>query len=1599
MNLLKSILYVPLIEIFFTVIVCDKNYFVEEYICWNSEHITYFILSLISFFLLFILSYNFTSLSFDNKEKFSSEVSKYLIINTDLTLLICRPIYIILLELCVVTDLTNIAIIFFFISSFFCAYCIFIERKYQSYEDNISLNIKYIFNLFFFVNSLMLLISNLIKKKKFFGMFYIFIIISITFIFYFFSKKERQYNVFKKPKKTDREIYNNIRIIIQLIENKNKNRHYLLKLLSYSFNLTYGEQLTKVKNLSPLKKIVDLYNKRSKKEELSKVEFYFCQYIEDLYKDALKIFRDSPLLLVNYAIFQLEKMHRYNKAYRILLKCLFLPDLNYSQEFFIYRIKRNLEEKGVDLGKEQSNISYTYQINNLLTLVSQVSYSYSQLYNILLNNSKIMDINNLKDIAIKIDTLNNKINESYKMIESCGFNNKKISVFYDNFLKDILNDNTKKTEYLDDEFEEGIKIENNFFDINSLNLKSDIFYIVASGNNQNLGTILKISLEICELLGYSDKELLGQNINIFIPNILRIPHENFLREKVNNTTPMEEYSEKNVKNIPVYFRSSAKFLIPIFLEVGIFLDENNIPILFGKLGKNNNDFYKKCVVIINSNLIIQMFTPNAYNLLGLDSTILNNNVEISTFFLEFYSECLNYFSSHSNETKDILSIKIKLIKEIFLNNDNNIITWKNHNKFRVEWKELKIKKKIYGYSIFFEPLEPRTKEKVSFMESVCPSPKNSKSIKTQNIELFPLINKNYIPEITSKVNFDLNEKTYIMIDKNKEENNNENIKEYFKKKYTLTNYKENNKKKEESSFKNDNHSSVFESENSSNYENEYSEDSSYEEEEEKEKNENNIIKEKPTLKEIIIENPGDKYYQVKLKKVFLHVYDFKSNIIKEAKNYIVQSKMEKLLKKEKDLTHNKLMKKFSEKIDSQNVNLKFSLMKNNKEIKYDDNISNKIIEKIIKKIISPKLMNKNALYYLFFYIFQFISIVTLSIFLFITLFNSIHDIYSVYILIYTQCDLINNIGIIHYYVSEYVLLKNPHYYNFYQSNRTKYRENILKILKELYHKSMNEIISFDYDENKFSNKNKEKLKNLNTNFISCFPTDDYNNDNTMINLSPDNAIKEYVFSLFKFIISKDTEINFLNINLKFIHDNALTLSEIMSIKSEIYIDCLNSLINHTKFISFINFGIFFIISMIVCSFSVSARIKIIREKEKYLGMFYKIEPEIIKNMYLKCEKYTKIQINNDNLINTNNYFEIGNDDNEIDSLLDTKDNEYNNYVKDKYYHDIIKKKNSIKNKKIINNIEFQRNIIFEVIFIVILSAILLIIILILYSSYKYFTFSSLLNYYIITEERYLFIPINSLKVLIIKSGIFYYNQNEYQKLVNLIPQISKNYSLIKQIEIEIHLISSKYNLPGNSSLILNSYASNSFCHFFSNFSEENNIECDNFAFNISNFGLPTIHTYYFNSIIQTAFLCLTLGKNVIEDKNIYYDIYYDTPKYVDIYNNNEFDEKNPFNSINSEEIRDSNIIFTYLLNPLSNYLIKVIYENITDYEKHLRNLIVIIIIIFYSVVVLTYIIFIFPVIVKENKDLNRTKIILGVIPKNILYEIIQFEYLNEQESK
>ena len=53
--------------------------------------------------------------------------------------------------------------------------------------------------------------------------------------------------------------------------------------------------------------------------------------------------------------------------------------------------------------------------------------------------------------------------------------------------------------------------------------------------------------------------------------------------------------------------------------------------------------------------------------------------------------------------------------------------------------------------------------------------------------------------------------------------------------------------------------------------------------------------------------------------------------------------------------------------------------------------------------------------------------------------------------------------------------------------------------------------------------------------------------------------------------------------------------------------------------------------------------------------------------------------------------------------------------------------------------------------------------------------------------------------------------------------------------------------------------------------------------------------------------------------------------------------------------------------------------------------------IFICLVLLYYLFKIFPLIYSENKDINKTRTILSVIPKNVIYEIIKNENIKEEK--
>ena len=255
-----------------------------------------------------------------------------------------------------------------------------------------------------------------------------------------------------------------------------------------------------------------------------------------------------------------------------------------------------------------------------------------------------------------------------------------------------------------------------------------------------------------------------------------------------------------------------------------------------------------------------------------------------------------------------------------------------------------------------------------------------------------------------------------------------------------------------------------------------------------------------------------------------------------------------------------------------------------------------------------------------------------------------------------------------------------------------------------------------------------------------------------------------------------------------------------------------------------------------------------------------------------------------------------------------------------------------------------------------------------------------------------------MRLAIVYSALFYKEPFLLTQLIDFtIPTLTLNYSKVKEIEIILHSISIANNLPGNSSKILNTYLTDNYCKLLTNFSLENNISCERFAYNISNFGLPTIQVYFFSSLILAGHSLINLTEESIINENYYYEPFYSTPIYIDNNDNENYIKGNPFLVINEEGMKNSNIIFTELIYPKFQYLIYMIYSNLTDYNKSLNNLVLIFGIVYFGFIMFIYSIYIFPFIFKENDDLNKTKMILGVIPKIILYDIIKSEYLNEAE--
>lgn len=200
-------------------------------------------------------------------------------------------------------------------------------------------------------------------------------------------------------------------------------------------------------------------------------------------------------------------------------------------------------------------------------------------------------------------------------------------------------------------------------------------------------------------------------------------------------------------------------------------------------------------------------------------------------------------------------------------------------------------------------------------------------------------------------------------------------------------------------------------------------------------------------------------------------------------------------------------------------------------------------------------------------------------------------------------------------------------------------------------------------------------------------------------------------------------------------------------------------------------------------------------------------------------------------------------------------------------------------------------------------------------------------------------------------------------------------------------------------IIINNLTSG-LCDYYDNLYNLSNLTCYDLGENVVDYGIIPIYTYYIKIIFQLLYDFNDIINYIIAKGYIYSDFAYGTELYNDkipdnVENEEDYLNSNPFLIVNSKGFRDITLIIVNILVPMYQSIIKILFESFDNYYQDNHNFIFIMMVIFYSIIILVYVFHTCPMIYNENKDINKTRSILGVIPKNVLYEIIK----NEDELK
>ena len=594
---------------------------------------------------------------------------------------------------------------------------LYIQLLFKTKLNLTLLLLNIIFSWLIFIGFYILFIGNLFQFLGFNGGIYLYFILVICTFFFILFYKNNEINFNLLNYKTINNANEYIYYILQyyrLIANKNNSRSYYTLLKSY---IETNEESCSIIDC-PLK----LYMEKLKKGE--DCEYLLYQYLDILYKYALSKFNHNIMIKINYAMFLMVRMNNAKQSI-IVLNSINENTISFVRNYIKYLCTKIINKY---ISKENDyyiNMNHKNKINRIKEYIAKVTKFYYDFWQ-LLYESKFQHSDNftkLYEIGSKIMIFTNKIDDMYKLLIKEKSNNIEIYKLYSNFIENILKDEEKyqkiqniKSSIFSDCFE--------IYENNYTNFSMEFFrqndltkYLLISANKNNVGTILDCSLGASAIFGYEKNELIGQHLNILLPDIIHKRHQEHLfnQAKNNNLVLVEtQFLQKQYKPILIegnfYGNLKSKFIKSFKIKIYFLKTEKNnlgfiVEILqdvpyMAELIKNriiNSNVDSRCCVLTNDNFIITSFTSNSVEKLGLSYKYIKSNNSIFPHIKELYDDYLSNINEiqkkenlHAETNYGLITsednIKINISSEIKKKIRDELINKKYNTKCQITWK-------------------------------------------------------------------------------------------------------------------------------------------------------------------------------------------------------------------------------------------------------------------------------------------------------------------------------------------------------------------------------------------------------------------------------------------------------------------------------------------------------------------------------------------------------------------------------------------------------------------------------------------------------------------------------------------------------------------------------------------------------------------------------------------------------------------------------------------------------------------------------------------------------------------------------------------------